>query len=108
MVKTAQEAWETLGATVVNMRFIKPLDTTLIDTIAASHELIITIEENAKLGGAGSGVAEYLLSKGATTPIKILGLPDNFLDHGQHQQMLVDCGLSTEGIINIVKQHFPA
>ena len=108
MVKTAQEAGETLGATVVNMRFIKPLDTTLIDTIAASHELIITIEENAKLGGAGSGVAEYLLSKGATTPIKILGLPDNFLDHGQHQQMLVDCGLSTEGIINIVKQHFPA
>ncbi len=108
MVKTAQEAGETLEATVVNMRFIKPLDTTLIDNIAANHELIITIEENAKLGGAGSGVAEYLLSKGASTPIKILGLPDNFLDHGQHQQMLVDCGLSVEGIINTVKQHFPA
>jgi 1-deoxy-D-xylulose-5-phosphate synthase len=108
MVQAAQEAGEILNATVVNMRFIKPLDNDLIARLAASHELIITIEENTKLGGAGSGVAEYLLAKGSTTPIKILGLPDNFLDHGQHQQMLADCGLSSEGIINTVKQHFPA
>ena len=108
MVQAAIEAGETLGATVVNMRFIKPLDTDMLDTITARHELIITIEENTVLGGAGSGIAEYLLSTGSTTAIKLLGLPDNFLDHGVHQQMLADCGLSAEGIINTVKQHFPA
>jgi 1-deoxy-D-xylulose-5-phosphate synthase len=108
MVQAAIEAGETLDATVVNMRFIKPLDTDMLDTIAPNHELIITIEENTVLGGAGSGIAEYLLSTGSTTAIKLLGLPDNFLDHGVHQQMLADCGLSAEGIINTVKQHFPA
>ena len=108
MVQAAIEAGETLGATVVNMRFIKPLDTDMLDTITARHELIITIEENTVFGGAGSGIAEYLLSTGSTTAIKLLGLPDNFLDHGVHQQMLADCGLSAEGIINTVKQHFPA
>jgi len=108
MVQAAIEAGETLDATVVNMRFIKPLDTDMLDTITARHELIITIEENTVLGGAGSGIAEYLLSTGSTTAIKLLGLPDNFLDHGVHQQMLADCGLSAEGIINTVKQHFPA
>jgi 1-deoxy-D-xylulose-5-phosphate synthase len=108
MVQPALEAAETLDATVVNMRFIKPLDTDMLDDIAAHHDLIVTIEENTLIGGAGSGVAEYLLSMGSTTAIKLLGLPDNFIDHGQQQQMLADCGLSPEGIINTVKQHFPA
>lgn len=108
MVECAVTAGEELNATVVNMRFIKPLDTALIDTISAEHDLIITIEENTKLGGAGSGVAEYLLSQGSDTAITVLGLPDNFLDHGQHQHMLAACGLSTQGIIDTVKTHFAA
>ncbi|MFT7234751.1 MAG: 1-deoxy-D-xylulose-5-phosphate synthase [Methylophagaceae bacterium] len=108
MVQAAIEAGETLDATVINMRFIKPLDTDILDSVAVNHDLIITIEENTIHGGAGSGVAEYLLSIGSTTAIKLLGLPDNFLEHGQQQQMLADCGLSATGIINTVKQHFPA
>ncbi len=60
------------------------------------------------MGGAGSGIAECLLSKGNATPIKILGLPDSFLDHGEHQAMLDAAGLCADGIINTVRQHFPA
>jgi len=108
MVQPALEAAQTLNATVVNMRFVKPLDTKIIEDMATNHDLIITIEENARLGGAGSGVAEYLLSIGNHTPIEIMGLPDKFLDHGEHKQMLADCNLDAKGIINTVNQHFPA
>ena len=108
MVQPALEAAETLNATVVNMRFVKPLDTETIEEMAKNHDLLITIEENAHLGGAGSGVAEFLLSIGNNTPIEIMGLPDKFLDHGDHKQMLADCNLDAQGIINIVNQHFPA
>ena len=108
MVQPALEAAEILNATVVNMRFVKPLDTKTIVEMAKSHDLIITIEENAHLGGAGSGVAEFLLSIGNNIPIEIMGLPDKFLDHGDHKQMLADCNLDAQGIINNVNQHFPA
>ncbi|RKZ88264.1 MAG: 1-deoxy-D-xylulose-5-phosphate synthase [Gammaproteobacteria bacterium] len=108
MVQPALEAAETLNTTVVNMRFVKPLDTKTIVEMAKSHDLIITIEENAHLGGAGSGVAEFLLSIGNNIPIEIMGLPDKFLDHGDHKQMLADCNLDAQGIINNVNQHFPA
>ncbi len=107
MVPAAMEAAENLGATVINMRFIKPLDSQLINEIADSHDLIITIEENAHLGGAGSGVAEWLLSIGNTTAVEIMGLPDKFLCHGDHKQMLSTCGLDAKGIIATVKKHFP-
>jgi len=108
MVQAAIEAGDELNATVINMRFIKPLDTTLITKMAETHDLIITIEENTRIGGAGSGIAEYLLSTSSRTAIEVLGLPDNFLDHGEHQAMLNACGLCSAGIINTVKQHFPA
>lgn len=108
MVQPALDAAEQLNATVVNMRFIKPLDQNLIKTIAETHDLIITIEENARLGGAGSAVAEYLLSIGSQSAISIMGLPDQFIDHGEHRQQLADCGLDANGIIDTVKQHFPA
>ena len=108
MVEAAIEAGNELNATVINMRFIKPLDISLITEIAETHDLIVTIEENTRLGGAGSGIAEYLLSTGDSTPIKILGLPDNFIDHGEHKALLEACGLCSTGIINTVKQHFPA
>ena len=108
MVTPAIEAGNELNATVINMRFIKPLDNALIAKISETHDLIVTIEENTRMGGAGSGIAEYLLSKGNTTPIKILGLPDSFLDHGEHQAMLDASGLCSDGIIDTVRQHFPA
>lgn len=108
MVAPAIEAGNELNATVVNMRFIKPLDNALIAKISETHDLIVTIEENTRMGGAGSGIAEYLLSIGNNIPIKILGLPDSFLDHGEHQAMLNASGLCSDGIISTVRQHFPA
>ena len=107
MVPAAIEAAEKLGATAINMRFIKPLDTALINNIADTHELIITIEENTHIGGAGSGIAEFLLSTGNNTPIEIMGLPDKFLNHGDHKTMLSECGLDAAGIIATVQKHFP-
>lgn len=108
MVQPALDAAKELNATVVNMRFVKPLDHRLIEDMANSHDLIVTIEENTYLGGAGSGVAEYLLAIGNTTPIKIMGLPDKFIDHGEHKQMLSNCGLDAKGIIDTVNNHFAA
>ena len=108
MVQPALDAAEQLNATVVNMRFVKPLDIAVIEKMATSHDLIITIEENTHLGGAGSAVAEYLLSIGNSTAIKIMGLPDKFIDHGEHKQMLSNCGLDAQGIIDTVNNYFPA
>lgn len=108
MLAPALAAAETLNASVVDMRFIKPLDLAVINKMVNEHELIVTIEENTKLGGAGSGVAEYLLSIQDTTAIIIMGLPDKFIDHGEHKQMLSDCDLDAEGIINAVHSHFAA
>jgi 1-deoxy-D-xylulose-5-phosphate synthase len=108
MVLSAEQTAQELDATVINMRFIKPLDTSMIEDMAVQHELIITIEENTVLGGAGSAVAEYLNSIGNNTAIKHIGLPDIFLDHGQHKQMLSSCGLDAAGIIATVQQHFAA
>ena len=108
MVQPALDAAENLNATIINMRFVKPLDHKMIETMANSHDLIITIEENTCIGGAGSGVAEYLVAIGNTTPIRIMGLPDKFIDHGEHKQMLSDCELDAKGIINTVNNIFSA
>ena len=108
MVQPALEAAETLNATVVNMRFVKPLDQTTIEDMANSHDLIVTIEESAVLGGAGSGVNEYLHSIRNNTAVINLGLPDKFLDHGEHKQMLANCGLDAKGIIDTVNHYFAA
>ena len=108
MVYPALAAAEELNATVVNMRFVKPLDTDVIDQLLNEHDVIVTIEENAIKGGAGSGINEYLHSIKNNTPVINLGLPDKFLDHGNHQQMLSACGLDTQGIIDTVKTHFQA
>lgn len=106
MLAPAMAAAEVLNATVVNMRFVKPLDEACIKQIAESHTLIVTVEENSALGGAGSAVAEYLNSIGDKTTVNIMGLPDTFLDHGNHQQMLASCGLDSQGIINTVNCFF--
>jgi len=98
MVAPAIAAGEALGATVVNMRFVKPLDESLILEIAEQHELIVTVEENAVAGGAGSGVNECLAARGVTLPVHNLGLPDRFVEHGEHSALLSQCGLDAKGI----------
>lgn len=108
MVAAAEEAAEKINATVVNMRFIKPLDTDMITTLADSHDLLLTIEENAVMGGAGSAVSEFLREINHPVPVKHMGLPDTFLDHGVHQQMLSECGLDATGIIDVINRFFSA
>jgi 1-deoxy-D-xylulose-5-phosphate synthase len=103
MVEPALTAGETLDATVINMRFIKPLDEALIAEMAQSHELIVTIEENAVLGGAGSAVNEFILNNNISVSVMNLGLPDYFIEHGVHQQMLADCGLDADGITKSIQ-----
>lgn len=98
VLQASLAAGEKLNATVANMRFVKPLDEDMIKELAQKHELLITIEENAIAGGAGSGVAEYLASAGITTAIIHLGLPDKFVSHGSQQELQADFSLDAEGI----------
>jgi 1-deoxy-D-xylulose-5-phosphate synthase len=104
MLAPALQAAEQLDATVANMRFIKPLDTALIKQLAATHDLIVTIEENALMGGAGSAVMEAMQTMNIHLPVLCLGLPDHFIEHGQHETMLADCGLDAVGIIIAIEQ----
>ena len=103
MVKAALEAAEKLGATLVDMRFVKPLDEELISKLAANHQLVVTVEESAVMGGAGSAVNEFLTQ--TSTPIQTLnlGLPDKFLEHGKSSEMLDEINLNCEGIIQAIK-----
>ncbi|HKK14523.1 MAG TPA: 1-deoxy-D-xylulose-5-phosphate synthase [Gammaproteobacteria bacterium] len=98
MVGPAQEAGEDLDATVVNMRFVKPLDEERIAALAADHELLVTVEENVVAGGAGSAVAECLSRQGLSVPLLHLGLPDRFVEHGSREELLAECGLDAAGI----------
>jgi 1-deoxy-D-xylulose-5-phosphate synthase len=98
LLTPARQAAITLGATLVDMRFIKPLDTDLIDQLSRSHELLVTIEENVVAGGAGSAVSEYLQQKGIVMPVLHLGLPDAFLPHGKPADLLAQCQLDAKGI----------
>jgi len=98
LLAAARPVAATLDATLVDMRFVKPLDEALLETLAASHALLVTIEENAVKGGAGSGVNEYLLQHRHTVGLLNLGLPDTFLEHDRAIDMLARCGLDSKGI----------
>ncbi len=104
MLKPALEAGAEMNATVANMRFVKPLDSDLVFRLATTHELIVTVEENVAAGGAGSAVAEALAADGIAVPVLTLGLPDHFVEHGDPQQLLIDCGLDGEGIARAVRE----
>ncbi len=106
MLAPALAAAEQLDATVANMRFIKPLDAELVLRLAREHELLVTVEENTVQGGAGSAVAEYLQLHGIAIPLLQLGLPDAFIEQGEHGQMLADCGLDSKGLIAAIKSKF--
>ena len=98
MVKPATDCGEELNAAVANMRFVKPIDHELIFKLATTHDYLVTVEENVVMGGAGSAVAESLAAQDLTMPLLHLGLPDQFVEHGDPAVLLADCGLNREGI----------
>ncbi|CAL60506.1 1-deoxy-D-xylulose-5-phosphate synthase (1-deoxyxylulose-5-phosphate synthase) (DXP synthase) (DXPS) [Herminiimonas arsenicoxydans] len=106
MVAPSLRAGEELDATVANMRFVKPLDVELLKRLAATHEAIVTVEEGCIMGGAGAAVAEALAAAGIVKPLLNLGLPDQFIDHGDAQQLLAMCGLDAAGIAATIRQRF--
>ena len=87
-----------LNSTVADMRFIKPIDKELIRSLAETHDLLVTLEENSIAGGAGSGVIEFLAAEGIVMPVLQLGLPDKLIDHGTHAEQLVSINLDTASI----------
>ncbi len=104
MLAPALAAAEQLDATVANMRFVKPLDAELVLQLAREHEMLVTVEENAVQGGAGSAVAECLQQYGVVVPLLQLGLPDRFIEQGEHAQMLADCGLDAAGLVAAINK----
>ncbi|MBP1473547.1 1-deoxy-D-xylulose-5-phosphate synthase [Frateuria sp. MAH-13] len=96
-----------LDATLVNMRFVKPLDEAMILELAKTHDAFVTLEDNAVAGGAGSGVAECLTAHGMVKPILHLGLPDVYLEHGSREEVLSMAGLDLPGIRNAIRARFP-
>ena len=107
MLTPALAAGKSLNATVVNMRFIKPLDQELIKQLAKTHELLVTIEENTVHGGAGSAVNEALAQLRLTPLLLNLGLPDHFQEHGNVALLLAECGLDAEGIRRSILRTVP-
>jgi 1-deoxy-D-xylulose-5-phosphate synthase len=105
MLTPALEVAEELDATVVNMRFVKPLDETIILEMAKSHDLLVTVEENVVAGGAGSAVSEVLAAHGIYKPIVHCGLPDRLSPHGSPNEVLEDAGLSAKGILETIHRH---
>ena len=106
LLHPALAAAEALDATVVNMRFAKPLDAALVAEMARSHDAIVTLEEGAIMGGAGSAVGECLVAAGLCVPLMHLGLPDVFVEHGDHAKLLAGLGLDAAGIEASVRKRF--
>jgi 1-deoxy-D-xylulose-5-phosphate synthase len=99
---------EQLDATVVDMRFVKPLDEAMIRQLAAEHELLVTVEDNVVAGGAGSAVGEYLHAQGISTPLLQLGLPDSFIKHGGQDEIRSELGLDAAGLEQQIRQRMAA
>jgi len=95
---------EQINATIVDMRFIKPIDEQLIIKLVSDHQLLVTLEENSISGGAGAAVSEFLAQQGIVMPVLHLGLPDSFIDHGARSEQLRDTGLDKEGILHSIDQ----
>lgn len=104
LLPAAMEAGEALNATVVDMRWVKPLDTELLNTLAESHQLIVSVEDHQRMTGAGSAVNEYLIEQGLQVSLLNLGLPDEFVHHGKREALLSQHGLDGEGISNAIRQ----
>ena len=107
VVTAALKAAELLDATLADMRFVKPIDRELIESLALSHDYLVTIEENVVMGGAGSAVAEVLAELNILKPTLHLGLPDRFVEHGDPAVLLMRCGLDSDGILASIKKFLP-
>jgi 1-deoxy-D-xylulose-5-phosphate synthase len=107
IVPAAEQVGGELGLTVVNMRFVKPLDRALILELAKTHAGFVTLEDNVVAGGAGSGVAELLAAENIQLPILHLGLPDAFQHHASREQLLAEAGLDAAGIRASVLKRWP-
>jgi 1-deoxy-D-xylulose-5-phosphate synthase len=108
LLANALAAAEELDATVANMRFVKPLDATLVRDLATRHDLVVTLEEGAVMGGAGSAVGECLAEIGVAKPLMHLGLPDQFIDHGDQTQLLAVAGLDRDSIVRRIRERLVA
>ncbi|KAF1721145.1 1-deoxy-D-xylulose-5-phosphate synthase [Pseudoxanthomonas wuyuanensis] len=106
-VAAAEQVGRELGLSVVNMRFVKPLDRELILELAASHQGLVTIEDNVVMGGAGSGVAELLNAENVLLPVLHLGLPDEFQHHASREDLLAEAGIDAAGIRASVLKRWP-
>ena len=106
LLHPALKAAESLGATVADMRFAKPLDADLVLQLAHSHIALVTVEEGCVMGGAGSAVLECLAAAGVLVPVLQLGLPDQFVEHGEHAKLLAMCGLDAAGIEQSILKRF--
>ncbi len=104
MVNPAMDTAHSLDASLLDMRFVKPLDEKLIGDMAAKHQLLVTIEENSVKGGAGSAINEFLLASNYQIPVLNLGLPDNFLEHGKVPEMLASIGLDSDSIADSIRK----
>jgi len=104
MLKPALDAAEQLDATVVNMRFVKPIDLELIKETSLNHELIVTVEEHQVMAGAGAAVCEVLAQIPYKGKVLLLGLPDRFIDHGDPSKLLASVGLDASGILNSIRK----
>ncbi|MCK0510831.1 1-deoxy-D-xylulose-5-phosphate synthase [Aromatoleum buckelii] len=107
LLLNALQAAEQLDATVANMRFVKPLDVALIEELAAGHDLLVTLEENAVIGGAGSEVARVLENLTNRPRLLRLGLPDTFIDHGDQSQLLESVELDAAGMVAAIRRAYP-
>ncbi|MFD2164711.1 1-deoxy-D-xylulose-5-phosphate synthase [Thalassotalea euphylliae] len=104
MLGEAEQASNALDATLADMRFVKPLDEALIEEMVANHDVVVTVEDNAIAGGAGSAVNEYILSQGLQAKVLNIGLPDVFIKHGTQQEIHQELGLDCEGIVEKINQ----
>lgn len=104
LLPTAAKVAEALNTSLADMRFVKPLDTQLINTLAADHQLIVTLEENAVAGGAGAAVSEYFAAQGILIDVLHLGLPDSFIDHDKHAAQITAVGLDEMSITARITQ----
>ncbi len=105
LLAPALEAAEIIDASVANMRFIKPLDQDMVRDLASSHDLLVTVEDNAVAGGAGGAVNEFLMANGLTVPVLNLGLPDRFVEHGTREELLAGCGLDAQGMLKAIEDY---
>jgi 1-deoxy-D-xylulose-5-phosphate synthase len=108
LLESARKIAERLDATLVNMRFVKPLDATLVESVTERHRAIVTVEENAVMGGAGSAVAEVLAAAGILVPMLQLGIPDRFIEHGSRDTCLAAAGLDLAGLTASIERWWSA